>query len=341
MAESTLTLKDTSIYPQEVSRDLKEYPVAYELCRRNKSLWRPNEKQWRKQRVTHAPKDINAPLTMALSLHSRCNAGPTKGNVEIMYVPNAPTIFRRDYIDAAGNLQPGLEKLYGASLDTEQYRRGIKEGIVFTDGFLFLNNFGGINNRVLLEYVYHHALNEGGPKFERTKDLNPQLLFKPFLPEQKAEFSLEKFDKETAAIALIASVRDKKGHFIPEKLNALCGVFNLGGGLGPDENNQKFEQLIPRMKGNPSTFLSTYEEATEDHRMTVKMAQQFGLLAITAKDAKMMLPDDSRTIYEFKDEKAAEKEEAIIFYFLGGVNGKRDYSILCGEVENKKMSTLK
>lgn len=338
--ESTLKLKETSIYPIQVMRDLKEYPLAYELSRRNKSLWRPDEKQWRKQKINHNPKDINAPLTMALSLRSRWNAGPTKGNVEIMYIPDAPTIFVGDYIDTEGSLQPGLKKLY-SDLQTEQYRRAVRESISFIDGFLFLESYGGKNNRNLLEYVYHHALNESNPNYKRTKDLNPQLLFKPFLPEKKAEFSLEKFDKETAAISLLASTRDKKGNFITSKLNALCGVFGIGGGLGPDDNNQKFEMLIPRMKGNPASFLNEYEAATDEHSLTIKMAQQFGLLALTTKDAKLMLPTDSRTIYEFKDEKAAEREEAIIFYFLGGENGKRDYSLLCGEVENKKIAALK
>jgi hypothetical protein len=338
MAE--LTLKETSIYPVQVALDLKEYPLAYELSRRNKSLWRPNEKEWRKQKHNHQPKDINAPLLMALSLRSRCLAGPKKGNVEIMYIPNAPTIYVGDYIDTEGNLQPGLKKLY-SDLQTEQYRRATKEGIAFVDGFLFLENHGGINNRNLLEFCYHHALHESNPNFKRTKDLNPQLLYKPFLPEKKAAFSLDKFDKETAAIALLASVRDKKGNFLPDKLNALCGIFGVGGGLGPDDNNQKFELLIPRMKGNPVSFLQEYEDATEEHSMTIRMAQKYGLLALTAKDAKLMLPTDSRSILEFKGEKENEREDAVIFYFLGAPNGKRDYSLLCGEIENRKMTELK
>lgn len=291
--------------------------------------------------MQHTAKTINAPLLSMLSLRSRWNAGPTKGNVEIQYVPGAPTIFKGDYIDATGELQPGLRKLFGVDLDKEQYRRASDEKIGFVDGYMFLDNFGGAGKQNLLAFVFHHALNEGSPNYKRTKDLNGQLLFKPFLPEKKAKFSMDKFDLESAAVTLLSNVRDGKGNFIQMKLNALCGIFGVGGGLGPDENNQKFELLIPKMKSNPASFLETYKESTEEHRMSIKMAQQFGLLAFTSKDAKLTLPTESRSIYEFTEEKAAEREDAVINYFLGGEKGRQDYSILCGEVENKKILALK
>jgi hypothetical protein len=320
--------------PAEVA--VADLPLAYEISNRSASQWKPKVRDPRKQ-----DKVINSSKIMMLSVRSRWNAGGRRGNVDIQYVPGAPTIFINDYVDVDGNVQPGLRKLYpGDELKKDAYLSGIKAGICFVDGYLFLENFGGKDNRLLLEFVHHHALNEGSPNFKRTRDLNSQLLFKPFLPEKKAEITLQSLDKEEEASHLFYGIRDKKGNYDVPKLNALLGIFDLGGGLGADDNAQKMVLLAPRFKSSPLRFIKDYEEATEEYIKAIGVAQNLGVLALTSKDAKMKIGAELHSLMTFNTSKEDERVQALVFHFLGTEKGKHDYTLLCGEVEIKKIEVV-
>lgn len=331
-AIATLTAIDT--LPKELT--LEEYPLVYEISRRSASQWKQKNPDPRKQ-----AKVINSSKINIITMRSRWNGGPRVGNVDIQYVPGAPTIFKRDYVDASGTIQPGLEKLYSkAELDGEQYRRAVQLGVQFVDGYLFLENFGGKDDPLLAKYIYLHAMNEGRPDFKMSRDLNAMFVFKPFMPEKKAELSLEHFDLQLEALNLLGSVRNGKGVYNQEKLNALMGIFNLGG-FEISENAQKMQALALYLRPDPTRFLKTYTDITQEYRMTIGIAQKLGIIAFTSKDVKMKIGAETRALFELKGEKGEDNTESLVYYLLGDEKGKQDYSMLCGEVDVKKVEALK
>lgn len=334
MAVSTADQKSKLLLPQETL--VKDYPTVYEVSKRSASQWKQRNPDPKKQ-----AKVINSSKIMFLSIRSRWTAGGRIGNVAIQYVPGAPTIFVNDYLDIEGNVQPGLKKLYpGGELEGEQYRRGVQSGICFVDGYLFLENFGGKDNRLLLDFVYHHALNEKSPNYKPQRDINSIFLFKPFLPEAKAEINLERFDIEVEAKNLLASVRNK-GDYNEAKLNALMAIFDLGGSFGSGDNAQKMQTLALLERHSPVRFMEEYNNADKEIRMTIATAKTLGVLAITGKDVKMNIGKaPSKSILTLKSDKEEDAVEALTYYFLGAPSGKQDYSIVCGENENKKLEAL-
>lgn len=334
---STPAIASKSILPKECTLEIHEYPHAYEISRRSASQWKQKKTDPRKQ-----PKTINSSRLSDLSVISRWNAGDRIGNVEIQYVPGAPTIFRNDYLDREGNPQPGLKKLYSTDeLMKDQYRRAVNSGIAFVDGFLFLDNFGGKDNRLLLDYVYHHALNESGPGYKPQRDINSILLFKAFEPEKKAVITLQGLDLEKRASELFYNIRDGKGVYNVPLLNALLGMYDLGGGLGADDLGQKMLQLAPFYRLNPTKFITDFDKHTEEYRMAIGTAEKLGVLVNTSKDAKLKIGADLMPLMEFKKETEDQRVESLVYHFLGDPAGMRDYSKMIGESDVKKVQALK
>lgn len=322
--------------PKAPELAISELPLVYEVSKRSASQWKQKNPDPRRQAKT-----INSAKIINLSVKSRWRAGGNLGNVDTQYVPGAPTIFVNDYVDAQGNVQPGLKKLYpGGELEREQYNRGVKAGICFVDGYLFLENFGGKDNRLLLEFVYHHALNEGGPNFLLQRDLNSVLLFKPFQPEKKAELSLVNMEKERDGMNLFFSARSPSGEYHVEKLNALLGMYGLGGGLSFEENAQKMQLLAPYAKLNPAKFADDWAKETEEYRVSIGVATSLGVLAFTSKDVKMNIGSEMVNLVSLNSAKADDANESLIYYFMGTEAGKRDYSRMTGEIEVQKIAKL-
>ena len=323
--------------PKESTMDINDYPLVYEIDKRSASQWKQKNPDPRK-----APKVINSSKIMTLAIRSKWRAGDKIGNVDIQYVPGAPTIFVNDYVDAAGNVQPGLKRLYpNGELENEQYRRGIQAGVCFVDGYLFLENFGGKDNRLLREFVYHHALNTGNPNYKPQRDINGMLLFRPFQAEKKAEVSLESWNREMEGTNLLFTARDGKGVYDPIKLNAFLSVYGVGGDLGPNDYNQKMQLLIPYVKHNPVKFIDEFEKMSNDCRLTIGTAENLGVLITTSKDVKLKVGKDIRTIKSFDKEDADKRIESLIYYFLGDPAGQRDLGIISEENEVQKLVKLK
>lgn len=323
--------------PRETAIPMDELPMVYEVSRRTKS-------QWEEKNPGRNPKVINSTKNTSLAVRSKFNAGGRVGSVSIQYVPGAPTIFVNDYVDVEGKIQPGLKKLYpNGELESEQYSRAVKEGIKFVDGRLFLAHFGGEDNRILREYVYHHALNQGHPSFKPNPFSHPALAFRPFNPEKKAEISLGSLEVQADGLALFFSVRTKKGDTITydtDKLNALLGMYELGAELTGEANHQKMELLMPYVKANPAKFHEDFEKETAEVRIAIAVATKLGVLAFTSKDAKLNIGAKIDTILEFKTQKDVDRTEALTYHFLGASEGKRHYSAMTGEIEVQKIAQL-
>lgn len=329
---ATLTLPKKAIF------NIEDLPTTYEIVNRSASQWRQKN-----PRPGEQPKTINSSKIMDLSLRSRWNAGKGIGNVDIMYVPGADTIFVNDYIDEDGKLQPGLKTQYpNGELNKEQYRRACQAGICFVDGYLFADTWGGKNNPLLLQYLHLHQFNIASPNYVMQRDMMGMFLFKPLVPEAKAEVNLSVFDYLDKATSLLASVRSGK-EYDTAKLNALLGVFSIGAELGPNANGQKMELLVPFATGKPKMFVEEVEKQTNQVRMDIATAQTLGILAITSKDVKMTVtgqPEASILSFKSKDMNDEARAQALIYHFLGGSKGKLEYSLLRAEVENKKMLAL-
>lgn len=330
----TLTASDTLAHEQV----LEDLPLIYEVITRNKSQWRPKKVQNKKS------PDINIAGRINLSVSSKWNAGGRRGDVRIQYVPGAPTIFINDYVDVDGNVQPGLKKL-GYDLEKRDYERAVKEGICFVNGILFLENYGGKDNRNLLEYVYYHALHEGAPNFKKTRNLTSMLTFRALVAEKKAAKPLENLETEVEAMNLFGSIRfvNPDGTFtynVP-KLNAILGIYDEGGGLGPEDYNQKLAALLPYFRKSPMAFLNEYKKHIQEYDAAIKMAQTFNVLTIASKEVKLKSGTSNTTIKTFSKEDKKTNIEDLIFHFMGNPQGQNDYNVLIAETEKAKITALK
>lgn len=313
------------------------FPLIYEIVQHHASIWKPKQIQGKKS------PNINIAKRIDLSVKSRWNAGDRRGFVDIQYVPGAPTCFVNDYVDIEGNVQPGLKKL-GYDLKKTDYYAGVKEGIHFANGVLFLENWGGLSNRVLCEFVYLHSLNEASPHFARTRNTISMHIFRPLVAEEKAEKPLHNLDAEVKSANLLGSLRSKnaKGEYAYDspKMDAILSMHSLGGGLGIADVNQKLATIYYEHKKSPVAFLNKYNESMDEYKMSIAVAQNLNVLTVGSKEAKLKIGNATRSILDFKKTNKEENIEELVFHLITTGSGANDYNEMLSEVEKKKIEAL-
>jgi len=319
---------------KNTASEATELPLVYEVSRREKSNWIPKDK--------NRKKEINCAKLMVLDVRSRWYSGPAKGEVEIQYVPGAPTIFVNDYLNEKGELMPGLKKL-GYDLKGEDYRRAVQEDIKFVDGYLFLENYGGRNNMTLLQYMHHHGSNEGSPNFTRKRNMNTMFLFKPMVKEKKAAAQLDTMEDDLDALKLFSALRVKKDNdfeYDTAKINAILGMLQEGQSLGDNESAAKMLIIRPFVKNKPVQFMKLYNDTMNEYGKTIALGVQLKVIDVTAKEAVIKITGMELINIPFSKEKRDENIEDMIFYFLGTEKGSILYNQIRGEVDQKKIAAL-
>lgn len=323
-----------------------EYPLIYELSQRGTSQWKRRGTENSKN-----PQIINCAKSIMLEVRSKWNAGKDRngrnlGEVEIQYVNGAPTIFVNDYVDKDGNKQPGLRTLYGnEALKGELLRVASEEGgtgIKFENGLLYVEKYGGRENRTLCEFLAHHASNEGAPNFARKRNMNTMFLFRPLVKEKKAANQLEHLELANEVSNLYTALRTKNGkvfEYDTVKINALCAIFNTGGGLMVNESSQKMLALMPYTK-DVVKFMEIYNASMKEYTTTVNLAMKFGIISLKEKEAKIKITNVTPFSIELHKSKKDENIEELIYHFLGDQAGEVTYTQIVSEVEDKKMEAL-
>ncbi len=330
---ATKQTKTTSSEPQE-------FPLVYELSRREKSAWVLKDQHNNKPQNKH--RDINCAKILFVEMRSRWNGGKGKGEIEIQYVPGAPTIFVNDYTNGKGELCKGLKSL-NYDLKGDDYRRAVQEDIKFVDGYLYLENYGGNNNPILLEYMYHHGSNEMAPNFVKKRNMNTMFLFKPMVKEKKAAAQLDNMDVEMEAMTLFNKLRLTGGEnpaYDTAKLNAILGMLQEGQGLSENESAAKMLLIRPLIKNKPVEFMKLYNDTMKDCNLRIATGVSLKVIEIEPKEAKIKITGMEPIAIPLSKEKRDENVEALIFYFLGDESGRILYSQFKGEVEAKKIEAL-
>ncbi len=310
-----------------------EYPLVYEVSKRGKSSWTPKDKS------RHTT--INTAKNFFLDVRSKTKIEGRVGEVEIQYVPGAPTIFVNDWKEG-GVEYKGLKSL-GYDLKGDDYRRAKEENIRFVNGILYLENYGGQGNVTLCQFMHHHGMNEGAPGYKRNPRMQSMFLFKPLVKEKKAVASLDSLEVEQIAINLFAGLRKKAGdtfEYDTAKIDAILGMLNEGGGLQDNESSEKMLLIKPFVYAGAAKFMKLYEDTINEYKMVINMATTLKVLTIGEKKAEVKIRQIQPIVIELNNESREANIEALIFHFLGTEMGKITYSQLVGEVEAKKIEAL-
>jgi hypothetical protein len=170
------------------------------------------------------------------------------------------------------------------------------------------------------------------------------LCFKALVEEKKAAKPLENLEAEVEATNLFGSLRTKKGDkftYDTVKLNAILSIYNEGGGLGPEDYNQKLACLLPHFKSNPLRFLDNYNKAIEQYEVAIKTGVKLNVITIASKEAKIKIGTETRMVLTFTKESKDENIEALIYHFMTAGVGANDYNEVVSEIEKKKIEALK
>lgn len=313
------------------------HPLIYELSKRGSSSWVKKGTEKDKN-----PQHLNCAKSILLEVRTKWNAGPGQGEIEIQYVPGAPTIFVNNYVDANGEKQKGLREL-GYDLKGEDLRRAVEENIKFVNGFLYLETYGGLDNKTLLDFIEHHSSNEGSPNFKVKRNMNTMFLFKPLVKEKQAANQLENLEIENEAHNLFTNLRTKAGkgfEYDTAKIDAILGILEIGNGLQSNESSQKMLLIAPYIK-NSVKFMKVYNEAIENYKTTIKLAVTTKVIVFGKGEVKIHITNVTPVItFELAKTTKDEQTEELVFHFLGTESGRITYSQLIGEVENKKLEAL-
>lgn len=314
--------------------------TIFELTNRSKS-------QWVKKGTQHSPnpRHLNAPREYTLPIRSRLYRGEGKGYAETQYVPGADTIFVDDVKDAKGLvIQKGLRN-QGYDL-RQEYERATNLGIKFVFGLLDLKKYG--DDPRLLEFLNNHEDNLESPTNTTKGGKDPRKIqsfnFAPLRKEEKAKKAIEMLEDDAAALEFLTKLRKKKdGEYTynTDVINAVCHIFEIHQAYMDGAPAQKVEALIQLAKRNGAGFINAIRDTVDEYRMSIGVAQQYGVLHITSKDAKLQTATDVAVIKELSGEGRDENIEELIYFFIGDDKGKQNYSLMCGETDVRKAESLR
>lgn len=331
---------ETVLAPEEVKKIHQQ--MVFELVSRGNT--KPTT--IRKDDIGKAnPRGLNSPKRIDLPMTSRHHLGKNKGFIKTQYISGANTIYVDDYVDADGNLQPGLKK-QNYDLDKER-ERSIGLNIHFVFGVLDLRKYGEDPN--LIEFVNKHEMNAESPAGKAAdRTVSRMFQFQPMRKEEKAVKKTVNFDDNLEAMTLVGTLRRKTGdgyEWDTPRINALLNI--IGGktaDLGIEDNGQKFNLILGFASTNAPEFLRTIKETLQDTHMGIAKAIQFGILTISSKEALMKIGEGSapRSIYEYPSGTTEDNRvEALAIHLLGGSSqATNDLNLLTGELEVAKLNEM-
>ena len=271
----------------------------------------------------YMPNDPNAPkityaASLSLPIRSRVWMGKEFGGwVDTQYVEGSPTIYSKTLKDRAGVVIHYGHDHYGYDLRKE-YQNTMGKSIQFKDGILNLNDFGF--DMQLREFVLNHEFNEDRPGFKEVfpgSNRNPAFKFCIMVKEQKATAAITKIQDSYNAIGIALSLRKETADgcvYDLAKIDAILDMLNVGGGLLPEEPEQKISMIALYAASKPLEFSSIIESEIEAMKLAIGTSHTLGVIKINKKGVSFK--DEQATFIDFKGTSERDAVEDLAYYFL-------------------------
>lgn len=336
--------------------------TEFHIISRGKSQW---VKEGTGPEYGSKSEHLSTNRTMMLNVDSRLYLGKNNGYMPTLYVVGADTHYVNDfYEDKEGRLV--LDKLtadqakakgYTAKRGLrsqgydlkEEYRKSMDLGICFEFGKLDVRKYG--DDPLLLRFVEEHEQNENAPRAKENRDAKRLKLFqfKPSIPELEASQSdnVVKFDADLEAMQLVAKTRSKGANNVyvyrQDWLDAILAIIEDGKTLADGAVIQKFDLVASWARHDGAEFVRILNNAFDEARMDIQMAEQLKVISFGAKDVKFTEGEPgTRAILEFK-KATVEKEELVeelMLFLLGTKEGSVLYAEVARRIEVAKLKTL-